>query len=131
MLQQDNVGQNQIGHIPKAMAAKLAKYIDGRLLHLTAKLAGSVGQFDCSLTVQMFGPDPRSEEGQRLVAKMRDDKLPLKGLGDAERAKKQREKEIQQAEKRRQQEEKRRKACLLYTSPSPRDGLLSRMPSSA
>ena len=27
--------------------------------------------------------------------------------------------------------EARRKACLLYTSPSPRDGLLSRMPSSA
>ena len=26
---------------------------------------------------------------------------------------------------------KRTKACLLYTSPSPRDGLLSRMPSSA
>ena len=26
---------------------------------------------------------------------------------------------------------KDRKACLLYTSPSPRDGLLSRMPSSA
>ena len=25
----------------------------------------------------------------------------------------------------------RRKSCLLYTSPSPRDGLLSRMPSSA
>ena len=26
---------------------------------------------------------------------------------------------------------KRLKPCLLYTSPSPRDGLLSRMPSSA
>ena len=26
---------------------------------------------------------------------------------------------------------KRRLRCLLYTSPSPRDGLLSRMPSSA
>ena len=26
---------------------------------------------------------------------------------------------------------KNRKGCLLYTSPSPRDGLLSRMPSSA
>ena len=25
----------------------------------------------------------------------------------------------------------RKKTCLLYTSPSPRDGLLSRMPSSA
>ena len=28
-------------------------------------------------------------------------------------------------------EDERRLACLLYTSPSPRDGLLSRMPSSA
>ena len=27
--------------------------------------------------------------------------------------------------------ERMRKICLLYTSPSPRDGLLSRMPSSA
>ena len=27
--------------------------------------------------------------------------------------------------------EQAHKACLLYTSPSPRDGLLSRMPSSA
>ena len=26
---------------------------------------------------------------------------------------------------------RKRKGCLLYTSPSPRDGLLSRMPSSA
>ena len=26
---------------------------------------------------------------------------------------------------------KERRICLLYTSPSPRDGLLSRMPSSA
>ena len=28
-------------------------------------------------------------------------------------------------------ESRDKKACLLYTSPSPRDGLLSRMPSSA
>ena len=28
-------------------------------------------------------------------------------------------------------EEEEEKNCLLYTSPSPRDGLLSRMPSSA
>ena len=28
-------------------------------------------------------------------------------------------------------EDAKLKACLLYTSPSPRDGLLSRMPSSA
>ena len=30
-----------------------------------------------------------------------------------------------------QAEEESNKTCLLYTSPSPRDGLLSRMPSSA
>ena len=29
------------------------------------------------------------------------------------------------------QKENCKKSCLLYTSPSPRDGLLSRMPSSA
>ena len=28
-------------------------------------------------------------------------------------------------------DETRTRSCLLYTSPSPRDGLLSRMPSSA
>ena len=28
-------------------------------------------------------------------------------------------------------EQRGKQACLLYTSPSPRDGLLSRMPSSA
>ena len=28
-------------------------------------------------------------------------------------------------------EGKKKRSCLLYTSPSPRDGLLSRMPSSA
>ena len=41
----------------------------------------------------------------------------------------------EQRRRRRQQEpveqKEHRLACLLYTSPSPRDGLLSRMPSSA
>ena len=48
---------------------------------------------------------------------------------------------LEQAELRKERAEKQRnfleqiklekKICLLYTSPSPRDGLLSRMPSSA
>ena len=37
----------------------------------------------------------------------------------------------QQAPKFAEAEQLTRQACLLYTSPSPRDGLLSRMPSSA
>ena len=36
-----------------------------------------------------------------------------------------------QAQKAKNKKEAEEKACLLYTSPSPRDGLLSRMPSSA
>ena len=39
--------------------------------------------------------------------------------------------DIQTLEKRLLRAEKQSKTCLLYTSPSPRDGLLSRMPSSA
>ena len=33
--------------------------------------------------------------------------------------------------KQNEEEDERNESCLLYTSPSPRDGLLSRMPSSA
>ena len=38
---------------------------------------------------------------------------------------------IKLIEKSEEQSELANEACLLYTSPSPRDGLLSRMPSSA
>ena len=38
---------------------------------------------------------------------------------------------IRQRERERLARGEKEKVCLLYTSPSPRDGLLSRMPSSA
>ena len=41
------------------------------------------------------------------------------------------EREKREAKEAREAQRKAEKACLLYTSPSPRDGLLSRMPSSA
>ena len=48
---------------------------------------------------------------------------------NAERAKREQEKrEIRKAKEAKAEEEK---SCLLYTSPSPRDATLSRMPSSA
>ena len=37
----------------------------------------------------------------------------------------------QQVQKQRVEERNKEKGCLLYTSPSPRDATLSRMPSSA
>ena len=53
----------------------------------------------------------------------------LAGKDPAELIEQMREKQDQQAPKEEPKAED--KPCLLYTSPSPRDGLLSRMPSSA
>jgi SWI/SNF-related matrix-associated actin-dependent regulator of chromatin subfamily A3 len=53
----DNVNREQIGHIPRRVAEKLSKYIDDKSLHCEGKLAGAVGQFDCPLTVRLYGPN--------------------------------------------------------------------------
>ena len=53
------------------------------------------------------------------------------GVGDAVADKKVLEKARDDLERIAGQKPVTTKACLLYTSPSPRDGLLSRMPSSA
>jgi SWI/SNF-related matrix-associated actin-dependent regulator of chromatin subfamily A3 len=42
----DNINRQQIGHIPKNIAVKLAPYIDERALHCEGKLAGPMGYFD-------------------------------------------------------------------------------------
>ena len=69
----------------------------------------------------------RSKDGQTLF--QRPDPLPRSLLGVFDRVRNQLDPEAEAnvvAGFRR-----RRDSCLLYTSPSPRDGLLSRMPSSA
>jgi len=118
----DNVNREQIGHIPRRMAAKLSKYIDDRSLHCEGKLAGAMGQFDCPLTIRMYGPNPNSDAGRALASRMNEDKLSTKALKEAERARKQREKERQQQEKRRQQEEKRRRAEALRAASGGKGG---------
>lgn len=42
----DSMLGDQIGHIPRTMAAKLVKYIDNGWLAVEALIAGSVGQFE-------------------------------------------------------------------------------------
>lgn len=95
----DNVAAQQIGHIPRRVAEKLAKYMDERSLRLEGELAGHIGQFDVPLTVHMYGPHPSSNEGIRLQQRMQGDKLPIKALKEAEREAKRRQKERHQAEK--------------------------------
>ena len=118
----DNINRQQIGHIPKNIAAKLAPYIDERALHCEGKLAGYMGQFDCPLTVSLYGPDPDSVAGRALQSRMSRDKLSTKALKEAERLRKEREKERQQQEKRRQQEAKRQRAEALRAAGGGKGG---------
>lgn len=104
------------------MAEKLAKYIDKRWLHCEGKLAGTIGDFDCPLTISLFGPDPNTEEGCALTERMNSDKLSTKALKEAERKRKQEEKERQQKEKCRLQEQKRQRAEALRAAGGGKGG---------
>jgi SWI/SNF-related matrix-associated actin-dependent regulator of chromatin subfamily A3 len=80
----DNVLLRQIGHIPRQVAAKLARYMDDGSLVLEAKLSGQAGQFDCPLSVQIYGttePDAKTQ----LKLRLRNDKLPFDALVRRER----------------------------------------------
>lgn len=52
----DNVRGNQIGHIPRELASKLAPYLDARAVVLEGTLAGEKGTFDCPILLKVFGP---------------------------------------------------------------------------
>lgn len=86
----DNMRGEQIGHIPKTKAAKLAKYIDSRWLLMEGALAGEIGPYDCPLIVHMFGPPLGSAQSNDLVRRMKDDKLPLHGVQLKEKEEKKR-----------------------------------------
>lgn len=106
----DNVAGIQIGHIPRGVAGKLAKYIDNRWLRIEGQLAGEKGAFDCPITLNMYGPQPETDEGRQLRERMKADKLPTTALTAAEKEAKKREKERQDAQKKRAAEEKKRLA---------------------
>ncbi|KAI9374923.1 SNF2 family N-terminal domain-containing protein [Aspergillus egyptiacus] len=94
----DNVMGVQVGHIPRNMAAKLASYMDNRLLDIEGILIGVIGAYDCPIVLKLYGPsDPVKREA--LKAKMESDKLPLSQLKATEREEKKREKEREKAMK--------------------------------
>ena len=102
-LRVENVQRAQIGHIPRAMAAKLAQYMDANKILVEGSLEGNKGTFDCPIALKLYGtsdPGPRSE----LVDQMRVDRLPLDGI-------------IQRA-----REEKKRKADELKRLKSTKKG---------
>jgi SWI/SNF-related matrix-associated actin-dependent regulator of chromatin subfamily A3 len=79
-----NVQGDQIGHIPKAWAAKLAKYMDDRSLLVEAHITGPKGEFDCPLELKFYGTN-EPEQREKLLSQMRADKLPVGHAADRKR----------------------------------------------
>ncbi|EOA81007.1 uncharacterized protein SETTUDRAFT_174657 [Exserohilum turcica Et28A] len=72
----DNVAGQQIGHLPRTLAARLAKYLDDRSLLVEAMLTDEKGYYECPVQLRLYGTnDPvlRLE----LMARMKKDRLPV------------------------------------------------------
>ncbi|RAL10024.1 DEAD/DEAH box helicase [Aspergillus homomorphus CBS 101889] len=94
----DNVMGNQIGHIPRTMAAKLAKYLDSRSLLAEGMLTGVIGAYDCPIVLRLFGTSNPAAR-QALKSNMEEDRLPLNAFKQREREERKQEKEREKAEK--------------------------------
>jgi SWI/SNF-related matrix-associated actin-dependent regulator of chromatin subfamily A3 len=85
---------DQVGHIPRNHASKLAKYMDNRTLLLEGIITGPKGAFDCPIEIKLYGTDEPAARDD-LIAKMRADKLPVGHAMDRERKEAKAEKEGQ------------------------------------
>ncbi|KAH7402017.1 SNF2 family N-terminal domain-containing protein [Phaeosphaeria sp. MPI-PUGE-AT-0046c] len=98
-----NVQGTQIGHLPKILAAKLAKYMDNRSLLIEATITGEKGHFDCPIELRFYGTNELVER-ENLLSQMRADKIPVGHAVDRKRkeaaAAKEREKLAKEAAKR-------------------------------
>ena len=81
----DNVRGQQIGHIPRQIAAKLARYLDQKLLIADAFLSGRRGEFDVPMDIGLYGTS-ESMGKERLKDMMRSDCLPMEVLQRKEKA---------------------------------------------
>ncbi|KAI1436145.1 hypothetical protein GGR50DRAFT_259318 [Xylaria sp. CBS 124048] len=70
----DNIMGNQIGHLPRNLAERLAPYMDRGEIMLDGVLNGHKGAFDCPIRLYFYGPsDPRTR--LEIEAKLKADKL--------------------------------------------------------
>ncbi|EUC38636.1 hypothetical protein COCCADRAFT_647 [Bipolaris zeicola 26-R-13] len=72
----DNVRGEQIGHIPRGLAAKLAKYMDDCSLLIDARITGYKGYYECPIELLLYGTDDPVQR-QQLMARMKKDRLPV------------------------------------------------------
>jgi SWI/SNF-related matrix-associated actin-dependent regulator of chromatin subfamily A3 len=99
-----NVRGEQIGHIPRQIAAKLASFMDNRLLSVEACAAGEKNFYECPLQVQLYGSsDPIQRNA--IKERMKEQKLPVAALRKLEQEERKRART--HAEQVRQMERKR------------------------
>ena len=95
----DNIQRQQIGHLPRQMAKKLASYVDNGDLFLEGTLRGCPGEFDVPLDIDLYGPE-EEERRHGISQRMERDKLDLRVLKQrARKDEQQRKAELKQAVK--------------------------------
>lgn len=70
----DNVMRQQIGHVPRNLAMKLAPYLDANRLVLDGILTGHKNAFDCPVRLFFYGPGETSTR-RELEAELKADRL--------------------------------------------------------
>ncbi|KAL9104261.1 MAG: hypothetical protein Q9163_000757 [Psora crenata] len=88
----ENVQRAQIGHIPRAMASKLAKYMDSGALLVEGLLQGNIGMYDCPIALKLFGTCEPVERAN-LRRQMKVDRLPTDNIDHKEKEAKRRKTE--------------------------------------
>ncbi|KAI4211169.1 MAG: hypothetical protein LQ351_006069 [Letrouitia transgressa] len=91
-----NVIGDQIGHIGRKEAAKLAPYMDSGRLLLEGRLAGHKGEYDCPIDLKLFGSSDTSKK-DALVDEMRRDRMPLDAI--VQKAREAKKKQVEELKK--------------------------------
>lgn len=110
-----NVQGAQIGHLPRVLAAKLAKYMDNRSLHIEAHITGPMGAYDCPLELKLYGTNEPVER-ENLFSQMRADKLPIGHAADRKRKEAAAEKERQRLAKEAAKNAKKKGGVVVETN---------------
>ena len=91
------------------MAAKLAKYIDNGWLLMEGSLSGDIGQYDCPVAINFFGPPLSSPLSEEVRERMMVDRLPTQDISRFERDQKKMEQTV----------ERKRAANSQFTASQP------------
>lgn len=111
---------NQIGHIPRQVASKLASYMDSKSLLVEGVLTGSIGQYDCPIALKLFGSSDAVIRAE-LRSRMKSDRLPTEDVNRREQeARKKKVEELKELKARKAAEVKGSKHG--YTNPAQAHG---------